>query len=88
MPAQWIYRGAATRRLVHKNGGKACGRMSEAPELAKLFANAECLCIRQFQIECSGDVKTKTGLAARSRLQVGGADGTRTRDPRRDRPVF
>ena len=28
------------------------------------------------------------GASAASRVDNGGADGTRTRDPRRDRPVF
>ena|GEM_PF-6304662 len=32
--------------------------------------------------------KTKTRPKARRRYAIGGADGTRTRDPRRDRPVF
>ena len=36
------------------------------------------------KIECSPD----SLRAWLKRTQIGGADGTRTRDPRRDRPVF
>ncbi len=40
-------------------------------------------------IQCVHEAIMKKALTIRSGLlEVGGVDGTRTRDPRRDRPVF
>jgi hypothetical protein len=38
-------------------------------------------------VQCAPKSNTKKGELAFT-LDIGGVDGTRTRDPRRDRPVF
>ena len=82
-----VFGGAPTLPVleaVSVSSDSECGATGLQPEAVAASKAAQA----NTPLACFGLHKRKRAARARFQYIVGGVDGTRTRDPRRDRPVF